>query len=48
MAATPWWQALKIRQEIVSSGGQIDDVQDRIEEYRRRVVDGEIEVPTVP
>jgi hypothetical protein len=27
VAATPWWKALKIRQEIISSGGQIDDVQ---------------------
>jgi hypothetical protein len=24
---TPWWQALKIRQEIISASGQIDDVQ---------------------
>lgn len=24
---TPWWKALKIRQEILSSSGQIDDVQ---------------------
>jgi hypothetical protein len=24
---TPWWKALKIRQEIISASGQIDDVQ---------------------
>ncbi|MFI9552354.1 DUF499 domain-containing protein [Nonomuraea endophytica] len=24
---TPWWQALKLRQEILSASGQIDDVQ---------------------
>ena len=24
---TPWWKALKIRQEIMSASGQIDDVQ---------------------
>ncbi|MBK0869891.1 ATP-binding protein [Saccharopolyspora sp. HNM0986] len=24
---TPWWQALKIRREIISASGQIDDVQ---------------------
>jgi hypothetical protein len=24
---TPWWQALKIRQEIVNASGQIDDLQ---------------------
>lgn len=27
MSVTPWWQALKIRQEILSASGQIDDVQ---------------------
>ena len=27
MDLTPWWQALKIREEIVSGSGQIDDVQ---------------------
>lgn len=26
-AVTPWWKALKIRQEILSASGQIDDVQ---------------------
>lgn len=25
--ATPWWKALKLRQEILDSSGQIDDVQ---------------------
>ena len=24
---TPWWKALKIRQEILNASGQIDDVQ---------------------
>ncbi|MEV4751650.1 DUF499 domain-containing protein [Streptosporangium sp. NPDC049248] len=26
-SVTPWWKALKIRQEIISASGQIDDVQ---------------------
>ena len=26
-SVTPWWKALKIRQEILSASGQIDDVQ---------------------
>ncbi|MXQ57531.1 DUF499 domain-containing protein [Streptomyces sp. XHT-2] len=26
-SVTPWWQALKIRPEIISASGQIDDVQ---------------------
>lgn len=26
-SVTPWWKALKIRQEIQSASGQIDDVQ---------------------
>jgi hypothetical protein len=24
---TPWWKALKLRQEILDASGQIDDVQ---------------------
>src|SRR5947208_2171554 len=27
MRVTPWWKALKLRTEIISGGGQIDDVQ---------------------
>jgi hypothetical protein len=27
MSVTPWWKTLKIRQEILSASGQIDDVQ---------------------
>lgn len=27
MTGTPWWQALKLRPEIVSAGGDVDDVQ---------------------
>ena len=27
MTGTPWWQALKLRQEIVNASGDIDDVQ---------------------
>ena len=26
-AVTPWWQALKLRAEIVNASGAIDDVQ---------------------
>ncbi len=26
-APTPWWKALKLRQEILDASGQIDDVQ---------------------
>ena len=26
-AVTPWWKALKLRQEILDASGQIDDVQ---------------------
>src|SRR3954470_21518149 len=26
-AVTPWWQALKLRKEIVNASGQLDDVQ---------------------
>jgi predicted AAA+ superfamily ATPase len=27
MTVTPWWKAMKIRQEILGASGQIDDVQ---------------------
>jgi basic membrane protein A and related proteins len=33
---------------LATSGGQIDDIQDQIDEYRQRIIDGEIEVPTTP
>ncbi len=33
---------------LATSGGQIDDIQDQIDDYRQRIVDGEIEVPTTP
>ena len=31
-----------------TSGGEIDDIEDQLENYKTRVVNGEIEVPTVP
>lgn len=33
---------------LSTSGGQIDDIQTQIDEYRQQIIDGEIEVPTVP
>ncbi|WP_041775855.1 BMP family lipoprotein [Blastococcus saxobsidens] len=33
---------------LATSGGQIDDIQAQIEEYRQQIIDGEIEVPTTP
>jgi basic membrane protein A len=33
---------------LSTSGGQIDDIQDQLDEYRQQIVDGEIEVPTTP
>ncbi|MBM7805871.1 basic membrane protein A [Geodermatophilus bullaregiensis] len=33
---------------LATSGGQIDDIQDQIDDYRQQIVDGEIEVPTTP
>ncbi|WP_169063938.1 BMP family lipoprotein [Geodermatophilus dictyosporus] len=33
---------------LSTSGGQIDDIQDQIDDYRQQIVDGEIEVPTTP
>ncbi|MGY2003861.1 BMP family lipoprotein [Blastococcus sp. SYSU DS1024] len=33
---------------LATSGGQIDDIQSQIEEWRQRIVSGEIEVPTTP
>lgn len=54
---TPWWQALKIRPEIIDSDGQIDDVQMSLfqavhgvgrlrPEYADAVYYGEITFPT--
>ncbi|MGY1708129.1 BMP family protein [Geodermatophilus sp. SYSU D00758] len=33
---------------LATSGGQIDDIQDQIEQYRQQIINGEIEVPTTP
>jgi basic membrane protein A len=33
---------------LSTSGGQIDDIQGEIDEYKQQIVDGEIEVPTTP
>ncbi len=33
---------------LATSGGQIDDIQDQIDDYRQQIIDGEIEVPTTP
>jgi len=33
---------------LATSGGQIDDIQDQINEYRDKIISGEIEVPTTP
>jgi basic membrane protein A and related proteins len=33
---------------LSTSGGQIEDIQDQIDEYKQQIVDGEIEVPTTP
>lgn len=33
---------------LATSGGQIDDISDQIEDYRQQIIDGEIEVPTTP
>ena len=31
-----------------TSGGYVDDITDQIDEYREKIVSGEIEVPTTP
>lgn len=31
-----------------TSGGQVDDVADQLDEYKQQIIDGEIEVPTTP
>jgi basic membrane protein A and related proteins len=33
---------------LATSGGQIDDIQDQVDEYRQQIIDGEVEVPTTP
>ncbi|MDP5182873.1 BMP family ABC transporter substrate-binding protein [Blastococcus sp. BMG 814] len=33
---------------LATSGGQIDDIQQQIEDYRQRIISGEITVPTTP
>jgi basic membrane lipoprotein Med (substrate-binding protein (PBP1-ABC) superfamily) len=33
---------------LATSGGKIDDIQDKIDEYKQKIIDGEIEVPTTP
>ncbi|MGR7023862.1 BMP family lipoprotein [Geodermatophilus sp. URMC 62] len=33
---------------LATSGGQIDDIQDQLDDYRQQIIDGEIEVPTTP
>jgi basic membrane lipoprotein Med (substrate-binding protein (PBP1-ABC) superfamily) len=33
---------------LATSGGMIDDIQDQIDEYKQKIIDGEIEVPTTP
>ncbi len=31
-----------------TSGGQIDDITDQLDDYKQQIIDGEIEVPTTP
>jgi len=31
-----------------TSGGQVDDIADRLDEYKQKIIDGEIKVPTTP
>jgi basic membrane lipoprotein Med (substrate-binding protein (PBP1-ABC) superfamily) len=33
---------------LSESGGFIDDIKDQIDEYKQKIIDGEIEVPTTP
>jgi basic membrane protein A len=33
---------------LADSGGFIDDIQDQIDEYKQKIIDGEIEVPKTP
>ncbi len=31
-----------------TSGGQVDDITDQLEDYKKQIIDGDIEVPTAP
>jgi basic membrane protein A len=33
---------------LANSGGQIDDIKTKIDDYRQKIIDGEIKVPTTP
>ena len=33
---------------LSTSGGYIDDIQDVVEDFRQKIIDGEVEVPTTP
>jgi basic membrane protein A len=33
---------------LATTGGQIDDIQAQLDEFRQQIIDGEIEVPTTP
>jgi len=33
---------------LATSGGQIDDIADQIDEYKQKIIDGDITVPTTP
>jgi basic membrane protein A len=33
---------------LATTGGQIDDIQTQLDEFRKKIVDGEIKVPTTP
>jgi basic membrane lipoprotein Med (substrate-binding protein (PBP1-ABC) superfamily) len=33
---------------LATSGGMIDDIQDQIDEYKQKIIDGDIKVPTTP
>ena len=31
-----------------TSGGQVDDINDQLDDYKQQIIDGEITVPTTP
>jgi basic membrane protein A len=31
-----------------TSGGQVDDITDKLEDYKKQIIDGQIKVPTSP
>src|SRR4029453_1349528 len=33
---------------LATTGGFIEDIQDQIDDYKRQIIDGDIEVPTAP